>query len=64
MECPPGMNNRGKDDCIILQKCIYNFVQAARQYYKRAIDILKSISFSGGNVDLCLYRKQSARVKV
>ena len=24
MECPPGMKDVDKDDCIILQKCIYS----------------------------------------
>ena len=33
MECPHGMSDMGKDDCIILNKCIYGLVQRARQYY-------------------------------
>ena len=41
MECPQGMSNSSKDDCIILNKCIYGLVQAARWYYKRIVKILK-----------------------
>ena len=37
MECPQGMSDVGKDDCIILNKYIYGLVQTARQYYKKAI---------------------------
>ena len=59
MACPQGMNNIGKDDCIILNKCIYGLVPAMRQYYKRAVEILKKAGFSRGNkgivyVALCI----------
>ena len=32
MECTEGMSNVSKNDCIILGKCTYGFVQATRQY--------------------------------
>ena len=50
------MSDVKKDDCIILNKCIYGFVQAACQYCKK----LKSSSFVGGSIDPCLYVKKSA----
>ena len=56
--CPKGMSDVGKDDCIILNKCIYGLVQAVRQYYKKDI---KNLVFLGGNVDPCLYTKKSAK---
>ena len=34
------MSDIRKDDCIILNKCIYGIAQAARQYYKKAIQHL------------------------
>ena len=40
MVCPQGMDNVKKDD-FILNNLIYGLVQAARQYYKKAIEILK-----------------------
>ena len=58
MECPQGMANVKKDDCIILNKCIYGLVEAAHQYYKKAIEILKSSGFVGGSIDPCLYVKK------
>ena len=61
MECPQGMSDIGKDDCIIFNKCIYGLVQAARQYYKKAVKILKNLGFEAGNVDPCLYVKKSAK---
>ena len=51
MECPQGMSDVGKVDCIILNKCIYGLVQAAWQYYKKAVKILKKLGFVGSNVD-------------
>ena len=55
MECPHGMSNNKKDDCIILNKWVYGLFQAAMQYYKNAIKILKNLGFVGGNIDPCLY---------
>ena len=43
MECPQSMLYKQKDDLIILHKCIYGLVQAVRQYYKKAIEILKNL---------------------
>ena len=58
MECPPGLK-ASKDDCCVLKKSIYGLVQAARQYFKKYISVLKSCGFTGGDVDPCLmYRKQ------
>ena len=34
-----GMSNVKKDDCVILNKSIYSLVQAAWQYYKKAVEI-------------------------
>ena len=61
MEYPQGMKNVGKDDCIILDKRIYGLVQAARQYYKKAVKSLKKAVFIEGNVDLCHCIKKSAK---
>ena len=61
MECPQVMSDIGKDHCIILNKYIYSLVQEVRQYYKKAVKILKNLEFIGGNVDPCLYIKKSAK---
>ena len=61
MECPQGMSNSKTDNCIILKKCIYGLVPAARQYYKQAIEILKNFGFKGGNINPCLYVKKSVK---
>ena len=42
MECPQGMLNVKKDDCIILNKCINGLVLAVMHYYKKAVKILKN----------------------
>ena len=44
-----------RDDCIILNKCIYSLAQAARQSYKKADEMS---GLTGGNVDLFLYVKK------
>ena len=61
MECPQGLSDIGTDDCIILNKCIYGLVQAARKHYKKDIRILRNLRFEGGNVNPCLYVKKSAK---
>ncbi len=47
--------------CLVvsLRQCIYGLVQAARQYYKHIVAILKKIGFIGGDVDPCLFTKKS-----
>ena len=54
VECLKGIENVGKDDCVILIKCIYCLVQAERKCYKKAIKILKISGFVGGSDDPCL----------
>jgi hypothetical protein len=43
MECPPGMKEGTKDKVLLLHQCIYGLVQAARQYYKHIVKILKRL---------------------
>ena len=57
MECPHGISDVGRDDCFVLNKCIYGLVQATRQNYKKAVEILKKSGFVGGNVNPCLYKE-------
>ena len=59
MECPEGLAGASKEDVLLLQKCIYGLVQAARQYHKKAVEILKKIGFSGGEIDPCLFSKKT-----
>ena len=55
------MSDVGTDDCVILNKCIYGLVQAAKQYYKKTIKILKNLGFELGNVNACLHVKKSVK---
>ena len=64
MECPQGMSDMGRDECIILNKCIYGFVQAARQHYKKAVKFLENLGLVGGNVNPCLHVKKNAKCVV
>ena len=43
-----------KDKCVLLKKACYGLVQAAQQYYKFFIKILRKIGFVGGDADPCL----------
>ena len=58
LNCPKGMPRTTDQDALKLQKCIYGLVQAARQYHKKMVEVLKSIGFEGGDVDPCLYMKR------
>ena len=59
MECPPGMMGITSAQVLLLLKCIYGLVQAARQYHKKFVTILKSIGFTGGDVDPCLFVRKT-----
>ena len=61
MECPQGMSDVTKNNCILLNKCIYSLIQAAWQYYKKAVEILKCSCFVGGSIGPCLYVKKSTK---
>ncbi len=52
------MADAEEDDILALNKCIYGLVQAARQYHKKAIEVLHQIGFNGGKVDPCLFQIQ------
>ena len=49
---------------VILSKCIYGLVHAARKYNKKDVKILKNSGFVGGSIDPCLYVKKSVKVIV
>jgi len=59
MELPEGMTGFN-DECLLLLKAPYGLVQAAQQWHKKFIGILKKIGFKGGTADPCLFIKQSA----
>ena len=44
-------NNIGKDNWVVLKKCIYGLASAMKKYYKKAVKIVKRSVFNGGNVD-------------
>ena len=60
MECPAGMDST-EDEVLILDRCIYGLVQSARQYHRKAVKILKRIGFEGGEVDPCLFTRESPK---
>ena len=55
MECSPGMTDAKDYDILELNQCIYGLVHAARQYHKKAVEILCKIEFNGGDIDPCLF---------
>ena len=59
MKRPKGMFNIGKDNCIILNKCVS--IKQQGSIIKKTIEILKNLGFVEGNVDPCLYIKESAK---
>ena len=60
-ENPQGMSDEGEDDCVLLNKCFKGLVQAARQYYKKAVEILKKMGDIKGNANPCLCIKKSKK---
>jgi len=58
MDLPDGMTSFD-DECLLLLKAIYGLVQAARQWHKKLIAVLKKIGFNGGIADLCLVMRRN-----
>ena len=56
MTCP---EIHGPDEVLELLHSIYGLVQAARQYYKKFISVLKKIGFKGGYPDPCLLTRKN-----
>jgi hypothetical protein len=57
MDCPQGLEHE-PDECLLLNKTIYGLAQSARQFYKKLTECLRSLGFTGGNVDPCLMQKK------
>ena len=51
----------GDDEVLLLQHSIYGLVQAARQYYKKFISVLKKLNFEGGYPDPCLMTRRTEK---
>ena len=44
MNIPEGMESN-KNECLLLNKTIYGLVQSAREFYRRFIEVFKSVGF-------------------
>jgi len=47
-----------ENECLLLLKALYGLVQGAHQWWKKFMEILKTIEFKGGFADPCLMIKQ------
>ena len=47
-----------KEDCLILQKAIYELVQAARQFWKKIVDKMQEGGFQLSEADPCMLYKE------
>ena len=56
MNCPPGFD-RQDNVCMKLMKAMSSLVQAARQYYKKFVEVLKKVGYKKVKVDPCLIMK-------
>ena len=59
MICPEGLEICD-DECVLLKKSIYGLVQAARQWYKKFVQMLKRIGFESCLADPCLLCKKES----
>jgi hypothetical protein len=59
MLCPKGLEC-ADDECLLLEKAIYGLVQAARQWYKKFVRMLRTIGFTPSLADPCLLSKAEA----
>ena len=56
MRSPKGLNNKD-DECVQLTKSMYGLVQAARQFYKLWVKMMKSLGFRVSPADPCLFTR-------
>ena len=47
--------NIGPNDISALQACIYDLIQASRQFHKKMVELLRKIGSTGGDSDPCLF---------
>ena len=59
MDYHPGIFDSKPDKALLLGRCIYGIVQAARQYHKKMMEILHRICFVGGIIYQCLFVRKS-----
>ena len=63
MEIPKGYRECGYevgiDECLALIKSIYGLVQAARQYWRKFVSIMKSFGFELSKADPCLMFREN-----
>ena len=63
MDCPKGLDHN-PDDCLVLKKALYGLVQSARQFFKKLVEILKSIGFVQSTVEPCLLVKNDYKLGI
>ena len=56
MNIPEGMESNA-NECLLLNKTIYRLVHSAREFYRRLIEVLKSVGFIENKSDPCLLSK-------
>ena len=70
MKIPAGLEEYlqtsfGEDDCVILDKSLYGLVQAARQFHKKLLGVMKNkLGFEKCKADECLLWKKSDKGSV
>jgi hypothetical protein len=57
MDCLEGLEST-PDECVLLKKAIYGLVQSTRQFFKKLIQVLKSVGFKGSSANPCLMMMQ------
>ena len=60
MECPQSMED-SKNKVLRLKKTVYGLVQAAKAFYKKLTQVLKSIGFESGIIDPCLLTRKGKK---
>lgn len=63
MDCPDGLEH-DPNDCLLLTKALYGLVQSARQFFKKFVEILKSIGFVQSTAEPCLLVKNDDKLGI
>jgi Reverse transcriptase (RNA-dependent DNA polymerase) len=57
MDCPDGLQHK-PGDFLLLKKLLYGLVQSTRQFFKKLIEVLKSIGLQQSKAEPCFLMKQ------
>jgi Reverse transcriptase (RNA-dependent DNA polymerase) len=61
MDCPSGFDHK-PGECLLLKKDLYGLVQSARQFFKKLVEVFKTIGFQQSKAEPCLLTRNDTKL--